>query len=108
MYEEVDIRSEVYQTRYPELKDSLNANINVNYVNNNLLVGCTNDILYRYPKDEKDHIQSILKENINLESADKELAYYLQDSVLSSHGLKPIPFSEIGPKGNIYQERANH
>ena len=108
MYKEVDINSDVYQTRYPELKDSLNANINVNHIYNNLLVGCTKEIIHKSPKEEKMDVQSILKNNTNIESTDKELAYYLQDSVLKSHGLKPIPFSAIGPKGNIYEEIANN
>ena len=104
IYEEVDINSEVYQSRYPELKDSLNAHINVNYINNNLLVGCTKDIIHKSPKEEKMDVQSILKDNVNLKSADKELAYYLQDSVLNSYGLKPIPYSKIGPQENRYKK----
>lgn len=107
MYEAVDINSELYQTRYPELKNDLHANLNVNYINNNLLVGCTRDIIHKSPKEEKMDVQSILKDNVNLESAEKDLAYYLQDSVLKSHGLKPIPFSEIGLKNNKYQELVN-
>ncbi|MDO4756834.1 MAG: right-handed parallel beta-helix repeat-containing protein, partial [Parabacteroides sp.] len=107
MYEAVDINSELYKTRYPELKNDLHADLNVNYVNNNLLVGCPRDIIHKSPKEEKLELQSIVKDNANIESADKELAYYLQDSVLKSHGLKPIPFSEIGPKNNKYQKIAD-
>ena len=44
LYEEVDINSPLYQQRYPVLRD-INADLNINTVQNNLVVDCNQEII---------------------------------------------------------------
>ncbi len=45
LYSEVDINSSVYQNKYSELKHSILANPDQNYITRNVLVGCTNSFV---------------------------------------------------------------
>ena len=44
LYEDVDIHSELYQNKYPDLK-TIDKNVDVNIIKNNLLVDCKNRFL---------------------------------------------------------------
>ncbi|WP_215238896.1 right-handed parallel beta-helix repeat-containing protein [Dyadobacter helix] len=92
LYEEVDIRSELYQTRYPDLK-GIRDNADVNTVVNNLLVDCEK-VFFR---DKAIQIQS---NNTSVKSDGKELGTFCDSGYLKATGLQPIPYAEMGPKGN--------
>ncbi len=92
LYEEVDIRSDLYQTRYPALKNIRN-NADVNTVVNNLLVDCEQAFL----RDKSIQIQD---NNTSVSSAGKALDSFCKSSYLKTIGLQPIPYPEMGPKNN--------
>lgn len=89
IYEEVDIRSEVYQSRYPALKE-LHLNADLNEVRNNLLVDCGQTM--RNGKNQ------VAENNISLASEEKPLSYFVASDYLKNHGLKPIPYGNTGPQ----------
>ena len=94
VFHDVDIRSELYLSRYPELKEPYEANMNRNYIYNNLAV--------QTPRlwGGNENGQNDLHDNTLLPpgEAEQPLAYYLQPDVLRRYGLQPIPFDEIGPR----------
>jgi hypothetical protein len=92
IYEDVDIRSELYQQKYPELK-SIRENINVNTIKNNLVVDCEQVLL-------KDKGQNINENNTSIHSAGKTVIEFCNSEILKEYGLQPISFEEIGPKNN--------
>lgn len=92
IYEEVDIRSEIYQKQYPELK-SLHENENRNIINNNLIIHCKKTFL-------RDDMKQIKENNTVHDEAIHPIQYYCTPSVLEKYGLTPIPFDAIGPKNN--------
>ncbi len=94
LYEDVDIRSELYQQKYPELK-SIRENINVNTVKNNLVVDCEQVLL-------KDKGQNIKENNTSIHSDGKSVEEFCNPDVLSKYGLQPIPFAETGVQNNIW------
>ena len=96
--EEVDIDSPLYRERYPELRGDIHSDVDRNIIRNNLMVGC-----WRMFHDENG--QNLMINNSAVftgEDAElsKPLDYYLSPEVLSSFGLKPIPYKEIGPEGS--------
>ncbi|HPI73057.1 MAG TPA: right-handed parallel beta-helix repeat-containing protein [bacterium] len=92
IYEDVDIRSAVYQQRYPELK-TLRENPDWNTVKNNLLVACEN-VFLRDPK------KGVAENNPSLRSGGKSVQAFCSARELKPFGLKPIPFDKMGPKKN--------
>lgn len=92
LYEDVDINSPVYQKKYPLLKN-LRKNVNQNRVVNNLMVDCEHMFL-------KKHKALILNNNDSIVSRDQSIEAFCNPDVLKKHGLKVIPFREIGPKKN--------
>lgn len=95
LFEDVDINGELYQSRYPDLAKDIHANLNRNIIINNLMVGCR-----RMFYDDKG--QNYMKNNHGISIGEdpvlESLEYYLNPEVLSSFGLKPIPYKEIGTK----------
>ena len=93
---EVDIDSPLYREHYPELKESILANVDRNFVRNNLIIGCRR-MFYN------DKGQNYFKNNhgisIGEDPVTESLKYYLSPKVLASFGLQPIPYEEIGPEG---------
>lgn len=92
IYEVVDIRSELYQNRYPELKDIRN-NADVNAIKNNLLVDCENQFIRKNDKQ-------ITENNSVVQSEGKTIEEFCAPEILKKYGLQPIPFDKIGPKNN--------
>jgi hypothetical protein len=92
IYEDVDIRSDLYQSRYPELKN-IRENIDVNTVKNNLLVDCENDYLRSSEKQ-------VFENNTSVGTNGKTLEMFCSPEILEDYGLQPIPIREIGPKNN--------
>lgn len=93
IYEEVDIRSPQYVSKYPELK-TIRENADVNTVKNNLIVDCKNQFLRN-----KAGVQ-IFENNPVLESGGKTLEECCATEFLNKYGLKPIPYQQIGPKNH--------
>jgi len=95
IYEEVDIRSPQYLSKYPELK-TIRENADVNTVKNNLIMDCKNQFLRN-----KMGIQ-ILINNPVTESGGKTVEECCAPEFLNKYGLKPIPYQQIGPKDNMW------
>lgn len=96
IYEEVDIRSEVYLSRYPKLKE-IRENVNKNTVRNNLLVDC-NNLLIHGNKNQ------VVYENYMIPSKGMSIEEVCHPRLLNSYGLSPIPVLEMGPKNNPWLE----
>jgi hypothetical protein len=92
LYEDVDINSSLYQSKYPGLKD-LQSDPNKNTVINNLIVNCKHEYL-RKPK------AAIIRNNDSIQTNDKSLEILCDSAFLKQYGMKPIPLKEIGPKKN--------
>jgi len=92
IYQDVDIRSAVYQQRYPELK-TLREDPDRNTVRNNLLVDCEN-VFLRDPK------KGVAENNPSLSSAGKSVQTFCSAQQLKPFGLPPIPSDKMGPKKN--------
>ncbi len=92
IYEDVDIRSKVYLEKYPLLKD-IRVNVNVNKVVNNVLVDCPQVI-------KGGAGVQITANNTSVISGGKSIEAFCTTEFLKSVGLQPIPYKEIGPKGN--------
>ncbi|MGV8136715.1 MAG: right-handed parallel beta-helix repeat-containing protein [Mangrovibacterium sp.] len=92
IYENVDIRSDLYQSKYPELK-TIRENADVNTVQNNLALDCPN--LYHRGYDKQ-----ILENNSVAKKDGKTIEEFCTPELLKSYGLQEIPFREIGPKNN--------
>lgn len=92
IYEDVDILSDLYQSKYPELKN-IRKNADVNTVKNNLVIGCRN-LFYH------DNGKQIMENNNVLKKEEKNIEEFLTPAVLTQYGLQAIPFNAIGPKNN--------
>ncbi len=96
IYENVDIRSDLYQSKYPELK-TIRENADVNTVQNNLALDCPN--LYHRGYDKQ-----ILENNTVAKKDGKTIEEFCTPEVLKSYGLQRIPFEDIGPKLNPWSK----
>jgi len=94
IYEDVDIKSPVYQNKYEGLKN-LRENPNMNIIKNNLLVDCKNDFLRANDKQ-------IFENNDTTEANEKTVEYFCDPLVMEKYGMQPIPWEKIGPKNNIW------
>jgi len=92
IYEDVDIRSEPYLTKYPELKN-IRENPDVNTIKNNLVIDCKNLLA-------RDNGRQILENNTVAKKEGKTIEEFCTLEVLKSYGLQQIPFEKIGPKNN--------
>jgi len=97
IYEDVDIRSELYQNKYPELKN-IRLNADQNIIKNNLLVNCEHDYLRLSDKQ-------ILENNPATQADGKTLEDFCTPDLLKKYGLQPIPVNQIGPKNNKWLEQ---
>lgn len=96
LYEDVDIRSELYQKRYMELKD-LHTGLNVNTIKNNLLVDCDN--LFKREGGE-----NISENNLSIQSDGKTVEKLCSSEILTKFGIPAIPINQIGPQNNRWIE----
>jgi hypothetical protein len=92
IYEDVDITSQVYQNKYPELKN-IRKNADVNIIKNNLIVECENLFL-------RDNGKNTEENNTSINAEGKTVKDFCQTDVLKNYGLQPIPLTEMGPKNN--------
>jgi len=93
IFEEVDIRSPLYLSRYPELK-SIRENADRNTIKNNMAVDCKNLFLRN-----KEGVQKLINNPV-IGSAGKTVEECCSPEFLGNYGLKPIPWQQIGPKNN--------
>lgn len=92
IHEEVDIRSDLYQSRYPDLK-TIRLHADQNRAKNNLIVDCERPFL----RDNEKHIK---ENNTSMASGGRTLADLLSKRFLKKYGLQSIPFERMGPKNN--------
>lgn len=92
IYEDVDIRSELYQNKYSGLKN-LYSGININTLKNNLLVDCDKFFIGADGTE-------IAENNSTVNSDGKTVEKFCSSEILKNYGMQPIPVSEIGPKNN--------
>jgi hypothetical protein len=92
IFEEVDIRSDLYQSRYPQLAD-IRRNADQNTIKNNLLVDCPSRFLREGDKQVMENNTSIAAEN-------RQLSELVSAKLLKKYGLKPIPLQRMGPLKN--------
>ncbi|MDO4586068.1 MAG: beta-propeller fold lactonase family protein [Planctomycetia bacterium] len=88
IYEDVDIRSPLWQEKYPELKGVF-ENPDVNVIKNNLIVGCQNLFL-------RDGGVQDASNNVELTLENPTVLSILNSDLLEKNGLKPIPFDQFG------------
>ena len=90
LYDDVDIRSDLYQNKYPGLKN-LRSGINVNTVKNNLLVDCDNLFI------GGDGTEISVNNSIAAPHG-KTVKDFCSSDVLNNYGMQPIPYSEMRTK----------
>ncbi|MEZ5104962.1 MAG: right-handed parallel beta-helix repeat-containing protein [Draconibacterium sp.] len=96
IYEDVDIRSELYQHKYPELK-TIREGVNVNTIKNNLMVNCEE----RFLRDKGVNIE---ENNTSVGSNGKSLDDFCNSELLQKYGLQSIPLQQMGPLNNRWIE----
>ncbi|MDR0748192.1 MAG: right-handed parallel beta-helix repeat-containing protein [Tannerellaceae bacterium] len=97
LYKEVDINSEIYQRKYPELIN-IRQGVNVNTVTDNLLVSC-NQLFNNRPAE------TIAGNNNTIPDSEGEpVEAFCTDKTLAAYGMQPIPVAAIGPKNNRWME----
>ncbi|MGV8090590.1 MAG: right-handed parallel beta-helix repeat-containing protein [Mangrovibacterium sp.] len=92
IYEDVNILSDLYQSKYPELK-TIRENADVNTIKNNLVIDCKN-LFYR------DNGKQITENNTVLKKEGKNIREFCIPAVLKDYGMQPVPLNEMGPKAN--------
>ena len=97
IYSDVDINSEIYRQKYPELQD-IRQNADVNSITDNLIIAC--EQMYRNLKDNQ-----IVRNNTELQANGKPIETFCTKEELAKYGLQPIPVEKIGPKENRWISR---
>lgn len=92
LYEDIDINSPVYSSRYPELK-KLREGLFENTVSNNLIVDCKTDYM------KLDKRQTLINNHV-ISSGGKSLQQCCEASLLSQYNIRPIPLTDIGVRNN--------
>ncbi|MDO5553176.1 MAG: right-handed parallel beta-helix repeat-containing protein [Planctomycetia bacterium] len=88
MYEYVDIRSELWQNRYPELARIM-QDPDVNFVKNNLAVNCKTLFL-------RDEGMQKVENTILVQESEATLDSLLNSNLFEEHNIKRPPFEEMG------------
>ena len=89
IYNDVDINSEIYRQKYPELKD-IRLNADVNSITDNLMISCNQ--MFRNKRNNQ------TSNNTELEANGKPIETFCTKEILSKYGLQPIPLEKIGPQ----------
>jgi hypothetical protein len=97
IYQDVDIRSDIHQQKYPELKD-IRINADVNTITDNLIISCKQVLCNSGDKQ-------IVRNNTELSAGDKSIEDFCTKEELAKYGLQPIPVEQIGPKANRWIEQ---
>jgi len=92
IYSDVNINSDIYRQKYPELQD-IRLNADVNSVTDNLMISCSQ--MFYNKRDNQ-----IVSNNTELEANNKPIEAFCTKEELSKYGLQPIPVEKIGPKEN--------
>jgi hypothetical protein len=92
LYEEVDIRSDLYKSRYPKLQ-TIRENINVNTIIDNLILNCDTVFL------PNRYTPQIERNNIVFKNIENDPTFDLP-TILKKNHIKPIPIHLVGPKDN--------
>jgi len=92
LFNEVDIHSEQYLIRYPEIRE-LGKNIDVNIVRNNVVYGCK-ELFFN------DGGRQIVSNNVEISDDGRNVGQLCDRKFLHSLGIKAIPFEEMGIKEN--------
>ena len=92
IYTDVDINSEVFLKKYPQLRE-LRQNADVNIITDNLMLSCK-QMLGSANKSQ------ILRNNTALDAMGKSVEAFCTNVELAKFGLQPIPVEKIGPKEN--------
>lgn len=92
LFEDVDIHSDLYQTKYPNLKN-ITKNVDINTIKNNLIVDCTHLFLRDNGKNNEEN-------NTLIQAEGKDIEYLCSPEILSKYGLQLIPLRKIGPTKN--------
>jgi hypothetical protein len=93
IYEEVDIRSELYKQKYPELRNDIRLNPNVNTIEDNLLIDCEKEFIRHNGKQ-------IEKNNTKIVSGGKDFVSLCTPKELAKYGLQPVPVEKMGVQDN--------
>ena len=93
--EAVNCFSDIYLSKYPELREEPASARNRNYLTRNLIVNFKKLIM----NGEKGFIST---DNTLIKQSDKPLRYFLQPEVLKEYGIPAIPFEQIGPRPDHY------
>jgi hypothetical protein len=97
IYSDVDINSEIYLQKYPELKD-IRKNADVNSITDNLILSC--EQAFRRLPDKQ-----VLRNNREIQADGKPIEAFCTDEELEKYGLQPIPIEKIGPKRNRWIQK---
>ena len=92
IYSDVDINSDIYRKKYPELQD-IRLNADVNSITDNLMISCEG--MFYNLKDNQ-----LVRNNTETEANGKPIEAFCTQEELSKYGLQPIPVEKIGPKEN--------
>ncbi len=93
--EEVNCFSDIYLSKYPELREAPASARNRNYLTRNLVVNYQKFIM----NGEKGFIST---DNTLIQQSEQPLSHFLQPEVLKEYGIPAIPFKEIGPRPEFY------
>ncbi|HWS01291.1 MAG TPA: right-handed parallel beta-helix repeat-containing protein, partial [Prolixibacteraceae bacterium] len=92
IFREVDIRSTLYQIKYPEVK-AIRENADANTIKNNLIIDCKSQFL-------RSNQQQIFENNTTVASGGESKEAFFSSVFLKKYGLEPIPVEKMGPKNN--------
>jgi hypothetical protein len=93
IYSDVDINSEIYQQKYPELQQDIRLNADMNSITDNLMISCKQ--MFHNLKDNQ-----MVRNNTEMEAHGKPIEAFCTKKELAKYGLQPIPVEKIGPKNN--------
>jgi len=92
LFEEVNIHSDKYLIRYPEIRE-LGKNIDVNIIRNNVVFGCGQKFF-------NDGGRQIVSNNVEIADDGRTVEQLCDRKTLHAMGIKYIPLEEMGIKEN--------
>jgi len=92
LFKEVDIHSDKYLVKYPEIRE-LGKNIDVNVIRNNVVYGCP-ELFFN------DGGRQITANNVEIKDDGRSVEQLCDRQLLHSMGIKAIPIEEMGIKEN--------
>jgi hypothetical protein len=92
LYESVDVSSDIYLSKYPELA-SLLENVEINTSRNNLIIDCTTPFEGNFQRVLRISNTPVMNDIANDPT-------FCLDRKIEKYHLQPIPIENIGPKNN--------